>query len=480
MNLNKVLEFVIVGHPNEGKSSVVSTLSEDDSVSVSPFPGETKVCRTYPVMADGRTVLNFTDTPGFEHPKLMLEWMKNYKGADDKIVEAFRNAHLGNEIFEDECELLMPIVRGAGIIYVVDGSRPIRNDDRAEMEILRLTARPRMAILNCKENETDFLEQWKNELRKHFNSVRVFNAHKATYSERIALLESLKSIDQDWQKYLEIVISAFKADWERRNMQTAAVICDMLKESLLLSVVEHFTDKLQEKYVRQKLEKDYISRIEAIEKEHYRKIRKLFRHNIFNYDFPSDSIMNEPIFSQKTWHFLGLKPLQLALAGGVAGGAMGAAIDVLAMAGASMGLFVTVGSLIGAGSALIGGKRMSSSKMHGVKLGGYEIKMGPNENIQFMYILLDRALIFYSHIINWAHGRRDYPQPQTTDNSKKGFTTEWDMESRKICQNFFKDSGNGDEQLRISSRNALIEMIKTVLHTISHSERRYGLIMKDS
>jgi GTPase Era involved in 16S rRNA processing len=477
MNHNKVLEFVIVGHPNEGKSSVVSTLSEDDSVSVSPFPGETKICRTYPVIADGKTVLNFTDTPGFEHPKLMLEWMKNYTGPDDKIVEAFRNAHLGNETFEDECELLMPIVRGAGIIYVADGSRPVRNDDRAEMEILRMTGRPRMAILNCKEYETDFLEHWKNELRKHFNSVRVFNAHKATYSERIALLESLKSIDQDWQKYLEIVISAFKEDWERRNMQTAATICDMLKESLRLSVSEHFTDKSQEKYVRQKLEKEYIKHIESIEKSGCQKIRKLFRHNIFNYDFPPDSIMNEPIFSQKTWHFLGLKPLQLALAGGIAGGAVGAAIDVLALAGASMGLFVTAGTLIGAGSALVGGKRMSSSKMHGLKLGGYEMKMGPNENIQFMYILLDRALIFYSHIINWAHGRRDYPQSQNNvDNSKKGFTTEWDMESRKICQNFFKDIGSGDEQW---SRNALTEMIRNVLHTISHSERRYGLIMKN-
>ncbi|HSL60856.1 MAG TPA: GTPase, partial [Desulfotignum sp.] len=36
-----------MGHPNEGKSAVVSTLTEDDQVRVSPVPGETKVCRTY-------------------------------------------------------------------------------------------------------------------------------------------------------------------------------------------------------------------------------------------------------------------------------------------------------------------------------------------------------------------------------------------------------------------------------------------------
>ena len=32
-------EFAVLGHPNEGKSSVVSTLTEDDRIKVSPVPG---------------------------------------------------------------------------------------------------------------------------------------------------------------------------------------------------------------------------------------------------------------------------------------------------------------------------------------------------------------------------------------------------------------------------------------------------------
>ena len=31
--------FAIVGHPNKGKSSIVATLAQDDSVPVSPLPG---------------------------------------------------------------------------------------------------------------------------------------------------------------------------------------------------------------------------------------------------------------------------------------------------------------------------------------------------------------------------------------------------------------------------------------------------------
>jgi GTP-binding protein EngB required for normal cell division len=61
--------FAVLGHPNEGKSSVVSTLAEDDSVKISPTPGETRTCREYPVIIDGRTVIRFVDTPGFQNPR---------------------------------------------------------------------------------------------------------------------------------------------------------------------------------------------------------------------------------------------------------------------------------------------------------------------------------------------------------------------------------------------------------------------------
>ena len=124
-------------------------------------------------------------------PKKTLAWFKSFEGEDSQLISEFRKAVSNNPDFKDECELLSPIEEGAGIIYVVDGARPLRSDDRAEMEILRMTGQPRMAIINCKDETEAFLEDWKSEFRKHFNIVRVFNAHTATYKERIELLESL-------------------------------------------------------------------------------------------------------------------------------------------------------------------------------------------------------------------------------------------------------------------------------------------------
>jgi hypothetical protein len=173
--------------------------------------------------------------------------------------------------------------------------------DLAEMEILRLTGCPRIAIINCKETEQNYLEQWKSEFRKHFNAVRRFNAHKATYAERIALLENLKSIDQDWQPVLETVIEAFKNDWEERNLVTADIICRMLTDCLTHSVSRNISENTSEEKVRQEVISKYSRDIEEKKRNAHNRIRKLFKHNIFNYELPTHSILHEDLFNQKTW-----------------------------------------------------------------------------------------------------------------------------------------------------------------------------------
>ena len=471
MTHDMIPEFAIVGHPNEGKSAVVSTLAEDDSVRVTPYPGETVVCQTFPVIIDGKEIIRFIDTPGFQNPKKTLAWIKEYRGADDRMLQVYLETHKGDPDFKDDGRLLEPIAEGAGIIYVVDGSRPVRKVDLAEMEILRLTGRPRMAIINCKEDETGYLETWKTEFRKHFNAIRVFNANKATYAERIELLENLKSIDQDWGPALERVISAFREDWHQRNSLTAEIICDLLEDCLSYSITRAFTENTDEKSLKESLQEEYNRAIEKMEKRAHQRIRKLFKHNIFNYPFPAHSILNEDLFSEKTWQFLGLTPKQLIAAAGMAGGAVGAVLD-LAAAGLTFGVFTTIGGLIGAGwAALGGGRRLAKTKVVGLNLGGQEIQIGPIDNIQFVYVLLDRVLIFYSHIINWAHGRRDYSSGPSTSKGgvKAGLTFEWSDKKKGICHSFHTALRSHDGGQKTASRKALKEMLQEVLLNISQN-----------
>ena len=479
MKPDSIPEFAVVGHPNEGKSSVVSTLAEDDSVRISQTPGETIECRTFPAAIDGREIIRFTDTPGFQNPRQTLQWMRGYDGPDALMVGAFRRAHDSRPDFRDDVELFLPIERGAGIIYVVDGSRPLRSVDRSEMEILRLTGRPRMAVINCKDDETGYIDQWKAEFRKHFNAVRIFNAHKATYAERISLLENLKSIDQDWQPALETVISAFKKDWEHRNTQTAEIICALLERSLSHSVTRNFTEKTDEPSAKKALQERFNQDISKMEMEAHHRIRRLFKHNIFNVDLPPQSILHEDLFNERTWQLLGLTPKQLITAAGLGGAAVGALVD-LAAHGLTFGIFSAIGGVVGAGWAAFGGaEQLARTKVVGMRLGGLQIHVGPMENIQFFYILLDRALIYYSHVINWAHGRRGLPASRDRERGslpKAGFTTEWNDAAKRLCVDFFKAVKGDDDDRREAKRLAMKGFIMETLNTISRSERPYGLV----
>lgn len=466
-------EFAILGHPNEGKSSVLSTLAEDDSVRVSSTPGETTECRTFPVVIDGREVLRFTDTPGFQNPERVLSELKKRAINEENLLRAFRKYAATIPELHDDCELLGPVERGAGIIYVVDGSRPVRNVDRAEMEILRLTGKPRMAIINCKEDDTDNLSAWKTEFRKNFNSNRMFNAHRATYAERILLLETLKSIDQDWQKVLSKVVSAFKKDWAARNNATADIITNQLKDALSLQLSKDIRSENEAEKCREKLFLTYSETISTMEKNAHQRIRSFFKHNIFQYDLPPHSVLNKDLFDERTWQLLGLTRQQVIIAGGLGGAAIGAGLDVAAL-GHGLGMFTAMGTLAGALGALFGGENFSDkAKFMGFSLGGKKVQVGPAKSIDLLFILLNRSLLYYQHTINWAHGRRDYQKVEESlvpIDSPQGFTKNWSAANIKICHDFFKviREEKGDNGIKVVEK--FRQLLLTTMQEISESD----------
>ena len=71
-----VPRVAVVGRVNKGKSSIVSTLAEDDSVRVDPRPGTTVEVREYPVRVDGEPLFVLVDTPGFEDAPRALAWLR--------------------------------------------------------------------------------------------------------------------------------------------------------------------------------------------------------------------------------------------------------------------------------------------------------------------------------------------------------------------------------------------------------------------
>ncbi len=456
-------QFAIVGHPNEGKSSVVATLAEDDQVRISEIPGETVVARVYPVRVDGEEILRFTDTPGFQHPQQMLEWMKARADSASGLARDFVDAHRAQPQFAQDLELLLPLAEGSGVIYVVDGSRPVRAHDLAEMEILRLCGNARMALINPKEDETAFLDEWKSAAARCFNSIRTFNAIRATYAERIALLESLKSINQDWEPALARAIDAFRADWTRRNQRVAGVICDVLRRALTHVESRNVFNPGEEESAKTALVGDYQRAIAKLEQRAQADIRSLYKHNVFRLELPEQSVLREDLFTEKTWQLLGLNKKQIITAAAILGAGAGVKLDLI-FAHMTFGLFTLSGAALGAAAAWFKGENMARARVKQLKLGGVQVSVGPNQNPQFPFVLIDRLLLYYQSVINWAHARRDQPTAiEISHETKAGYTARWTNDQRKVGLNFIKSLARDNPAKQDEAERELQKMIEDLL-----------------
>lgn len=463
--------FVVIGHPNEGKSSVVSTLAEDDSVRISPTPGETRKCAAYPVIVDGEEIIRFVDTPGFQEPRRTLEWMRAYSGPSLEITADFIASHAHDPDFADECELLSPLTDGAGIIYVADGSRPMRYIDVMEMEILRLTTLPRMAVINAREkNRPEFADAWIIECRKHFNTIVIFDAQQADYADRMELLESLKTIDPDRRPALARVIAAFEKDWEQRIIDTADIIIDLVQAAAGHRVEKTAGSKAQSSVITTALKQRFQADIHEMEKAAHKRIRRRFKHHVFADELPPHPILAESLFSKKSWRVLGLKNWHLALAGGTGGAAIGAKID-LATAGQSLGAFTAIGGLLGAGAGALGMKPAAKATIQGLPLGRMTVRVGPAQDDQMLYVLLDRCLLYFRQVTRRAHSRRD-ASPSITDlpaGDRSGLSAGMDPSARDLFSQVFRAARQRDTLDIETFKPAATEIIADRLRRLSAS-----------
>ncbi|EXJ14285.1 GTPase/DUF3482 domain-containing protein [Imhoffiella purpurea] len=444
----RIPQLAIMGHPNAGKSSVVATLTENDRIAIDKRAGTTTTSDVYPVVIDGRTIIEFIDTPGFQNPNAILEWFQENEEKRD-LARAFIKEFGGDPLYCHDCALLEPVANGAGIILVVDGSKRIKEKDRVEIELLRLTARPRMAILNNLSNQTRYMTQWQDALSKAFNSVRIFNAHRATYSERIKLLNALKSIDQRWEHLIEEAVDAFSHDWERRTDQAVTTILDLLKEALSYKVSRSVKDskiifKSGRDRIKAELTTEFENGLRRLELEAQEHIRANFRHNVWN--LPPDSILEQDLLSEEVGQALGLSRRQLAVVGMAAGAASGVTLD-LATAGHSLGAGALIGAATGGVLGVVGGKALAKLDIERAP-GTHKFTIGPVSNPRFPFVLLDRIVLYSARAMNWAHGRQaaeeDAPD-RIPDKvvSKKGFTEELSAQDQKTLGRFFTAARKG-------------------------------------
>jgi hypothetical protein len=417
--------FAVVGRVNKGKSSVVSTLIEDDTVKVDKEPGTTRVCSSFPFRGDdGRVLCTVIDTPGFEEAPRALKWLREREGTAAeraalvaKFVETFR----GGTEFADECALLQPILDGAAILYVVDASLPYRPNYEAEMEILRWTGRARMALVN-RIGGDDHIGEWKRALGQYFSVVRVFDAHRSGFSERISLLRAFRELDDGARPKIDEAIAVLEADWARRQRRAGAIIAELIADAVTFTVEHDLGEHDDISRFREKWEAEFLESLRKRELRARREIELLYRHDRLEREEASLSreSFDWDLFAEESQRVFGLDRWQLVRAGAIGGAAIGGTIDVATL-GHSFLIGSVLGGVVGGVASWLGTERAAEVKVLGQSVAGRVASIGPLADPQFPWILLDRALLHFASVVGRAHAKRDVLKVAPSD-EKQGMS----------------------------------------------------------
>lgn len=409
-----VLAFAVVGHPNEGKSSVVSTLTERDDIRISSIPGETEYSAEYTVEINQKPMLRFIDTPGFQVPRKTLKWLERRAPGEDPALssEAFSKTYSGRTAYSHDERILKAVAGTHGLLYIVDAAKPIGPDDLAEMEILRRLGKTRMAIINSKGDDESFVEEWRSALNRHFNSVRRFDALEAAFDERINLLSSLRLTDQSWEGDLNRVISALGEERLRRLRRGADIICELLRDCLTKQMKAPMQSEDDRPLVEESLLTKYTDWLRQRENQSQKKLSSEFRHHRFELALEENELVASDLFSKETWQILGLTRRQLTTVSALAGAVTGAVVDA-ALGEITFGVFMASGALLGGISGLAGSRPLSRTKIRAAgmnrSLGKRFLEVGPPRGVQLAYVLIDRALLFIDVVSNRAHANQVNP-----------------------------------------------------------------------
>jgi GTPase Era involved in 16S rRNA processing len=398
--------FAVVGHPNKGKSSIVATLAQDDSVAISAQSGTTRVAETIQVEI-GSSRFALVDTPGFQRPARVLQWLEQHADSAEQRQDAVRKFVEDPDCwkqFPDEVELLRPIVGGAAILYVVDGSRPYGSEYEAEMEILRWTGQASMALINPIANE-QHIASWQQALSQYFKVVKVFNAVQADFEKQMSILEAFSLLREDWREAISTLIDNYKKQRTQQSRQSVSILAGLLTDMCAYQVSQKVLSREQAKQLQPVLEKQFYSRLGQRERQAHEALRDLYHYH--NLDIKRSALPTEDnLFDTEKWIIWGLNRRQLLVAATMAGAATGAVVD-LGLAGHSLFMGAITGGLIAGGSAWFGADRLADFKVSGLPMGGHEARQGPMKNRNFPYVLLSRYLFLHEALQQRTHARRD-------------------------------------------------------------------------
>jgi len=419
------VDIVFIGEVNDGKTTIVSCLVEDENAVISEEPGTTKIAHCHQLYnQQGETVLRAWDTPGFEETDDLHAWFSARREVTDyNLAERFIAEHADDPRWQQDVELLRPISEGALVVFVAASNRKPQVTDRKQLEVVRAIGADRIALINQKPGARDYTGDWNQILKREIGVVRRFSPLMAGIDDRLKLLDKLADCSEAHRTSIERARAELARDWGNRIEDLARSMLRAVMHAVCLRAVSMKGGEDAEKQLNEK--------VRRIERDFRERAKALFNHT--KLEFESDFFQAE-ITSQAFWkvYGLGMTKWNAGIYGAITGGAMGAAVD-LTVGGISLGVPTLVGG--------IGGGILAASAVHVPfvhrQLGGQAHEARLHNRSQVVNALTDRMIIFARCLLHVSHGQRPDRAIQLETGDRQGggerlsFVQDWDGETIK-------------------------------------------------
>lgn len=294
--------FGVFGSPSIGKSSIVATLTEDDSIQIDDWGGTTTEVTEYRLEVGSRAALVY-DTPGFEKAPEVLAWLMQQADSAHqrpKAIEKFLQDEDCQQRFPVETELLRYIMDGIAILYVADDSLPNSSRAEAEMEILRWTGQARMGIINP-FGARDHEEEWRLAMRQFFDVVRVFNPMRADFTKRVEVLEAFYEIKPEYGDKLRALVAALWSQHEARQTEAVNILAQTLVELRSNRESQKTETQAEAHQLQPALEEKYRHAMRRAEKEGYENLKNIYNYQNLDYLAQGLSVPGKLFEVDKPW-----------------------------------------------------------------------------------------------------------------------------------------------------------------------------------
>jgi len=363
-NAAPALKVAVVGHTNTGKTSLLRTLTRDETFGeVSDRPATTRHVEGAMLLVRGQPAVELYDTPGLEDSIGLLELLERHRagaasridgidqiraflGSSDATGDASAGTNGGGR-FQQEAKALRQVLASDIALYVIDARDRVLGKHRDELEILARCAKPVVPVLNFVASPEAQIALWREHLsRANLHAVAEFDTVVLDDQTERRLLEKMRSLLDHHHATLNALIE----ERERLRAGLITTSCLMIAD-LIIDVGAHQVsvpaqDRLQVQDAMESLRQRIREREQRCV-DQLLQLHRFSRQDLAATDLPMhDGRWGVDLFSPAAMKQFGVRTGSAAAAGAVAGLTIDAMVGGLTL-GAATALGAAIGGALG-------------------------------------------------------------------------------------------------------------------------------------